>query len=87
MAYTAKLDGEPVTVAVFGNPKNPIPTMAFTMGNGKNIFAYLGITLNLHREPVEMKPNSALMFKYRVAVWDGEVAVETVEKEYENYIR
>jgi hypothetical protein len=80
MAYTAKLNGEPVTVAVFGHPSNPIPTMAFTMGHtGKN-FAYLGITLNLHRQPVEMKPNSSLTFRYRVAVWDGEVTPETVSK-------
>jgi hypothetical protein len=87
MAYTAKLNGEPVTVAVFGNPKNPIPTMAFTMGDGKKVFAYLGITLNLHRQPVEMKANTSLTFRYRVAVWDGEVAIETVEKEYGNYVR
>jgi hypothetical protein len=80
MAYTAKLNGEPVTVAVFGYPSNPIPTMAFTMGDAGKSFAYLGITLNLHRQPVEMKPNSTLTFRYRVAVWDGEVTPETIEK-------
>jgi hypothetical protein len=80
MAYTAKLNGEPVTVAVFGDPSNPIPTMAFTMGDAGKSFAYLGITLNLHRQPVEMKPNSSLTFRYRVAVWDGEVTPETVSK-------
>ncbi|MDR0705486.1 MAG: PmoA family protein [Planctomycetaceae bacterium] len=80
MAYTAKLNGEPVTVAVFGHPSNPIPTMAFTMGDSGKSFAYLGITLNLHRQPVEMKPNSSLTFRYRVAVWDGEVTPETVSK-------
>jgi hypothetical protein len=80
MAYTAKLNGEPVTVAVFGHPSNPIPTMAFTMGDAGKSFAYLGITLNLHRQPVEMKPNSSLTFRYRIAVWDGEVTPETVSK-------
>jgi hypothetical protein len=80
MAYTAKLNGEPVTVAVFGHPTNPIPTMGFTMGDSGKSFAYLGITLNLHRQPVEMKPNSSLTFRYRIAVWDGEVTPETVAK-------
>ncbi|MDR0609720.1 MAG: PmoA family protein [Planctomycetaceae bacterium] len=80
MAYTATLNGEPVTVAVLGDPSNPIPTMAFTMGDTGKSFAYLGITLNLHRQPVEMKPNSSLTFRYRVAVWDGEVTPEMVEK-------
>ncbi|GHT12542.1 hypothetical protein FACS1894170_07480 [Planctomycetales bacterium] len=87
MAYTAKLDGKPVTVAVLGNPKNSIPTMAFTMGGRDNVFAYLGITLNLHREPVEMKPNSSLVFDYRIAVWDGEISPEIVEKEYNAYAK
>jgi hypothetical protein len=83
MAYTAKLNGEPVTVAVFGHPSNPIPTMAFTMGDAGKSFAYLGITLNLHRQPVEMKPNNTLTFRYRVAVWDGEVTPEKIEKFYQ----
>ncbi|MDR2441545.1 MAG: PmoA family protein [Planctomycetaceae bacterium] len=87
MAYTAKLNGEPVTVAVLGYPSNPIPTMAFTMGDTGKTFAYLGITLNLHRQPVEMKPNSSLTFRYIVAVWDGEVTPETVSKIYSDLFR
>ncbi|MDR2756394.1 MAG: PmoA family protein [Planctomycetaceae bacterium] len=85
MAYTAKLHDEPVTVAVMGHPSNPIPTTAFTMGDAGKSFAYLGITLNLHRQPVEIKPNSSLTFRYRVAVWDGETTPETVAKIYSNY--
>jgi hypothetical protein len=50
------------------------------MGDSGKSFAYLGITLNLHRQPVEMKPNSSLTFRYRVAVWDSEVTPETIEK-------
>lgn len=87
MAYTAKLNDEPVTVAVFGHPSNPIPTMAFTMGDTGKSFAYLGITLNLHRQPVEMKPNSSLIFRYRVAVWDGATSRETVAKTYSDFIQ
>ncbi|MDR1959776.1 MAG: PmoA family protein [Planctomycetaceae bacterium] len=85
MAYTAKLNGEPVTVAVFGHPSNPIPTLAFTMGDTGKSFAYLGITLNLHREPVTIEPGTSLVFRYRVAVWDGEVSPETVEKTFTDY--
>ncbi|MDR0870669.1 MAG: PmoA family protein [Planctomycetaceae bacterium] len=84
-AYTAKLQDKPVTVAVFGHPKNPVPTMAFTMGDAGKSFAYLGITLNLHRKPVDVEPGKVLTFNYRVAVWEGEVSAETVEKEYQNY--
>ncbi|MDR2344623.1 MAG: PmoA family protein [Planctomycetaceae bacterium] len=87
MAYTAKLNGKPVTVAVLGHPSNPIPTTAFTMGDTGKSFAYLGITLNLHRQPFEMKPNSSLTFRYRVAVWDGEVTPATIEKTYSNFIK
>ncbi|MDR1959561.1 MAG: PmoA family protein [Planctomycetaceae bacterium] len=87
MAYTAPLNGEPVTVAVLGHSSNPIPTMAFTMGDLSRHFAYLGITLNLHRQPVEMKPNSSLTFRYRVAVWDGEATPETIAKIYDDYVQ
>ncbi|MDR1962290.1 MAG: PmoA family protein [Planctomycetaceae bacterium] len=87
MAYTAKLNGEFVTVAVLGHSSNPIPTMAFTMGDLGKSFAYLGITLNLHRQPLEMKPNSSLTFRYRVAVWDGEVTPETVAKIYDDFVQ
>ncbi|MDR3199628.1 MAG: PmoA family protein [Planctomycetaceae bacterium] len=87
MAYTAKSEGKPVTVAVLGHPSNPIPTMAFTMGDAGKSFAYLGITLNLHRQPVEIKPNSSLTFYYRVAVWDGETTPEIVAKTYSDFAR
>ncbi|MDR1923391.1 MAG: PmoA family protein [Planctomycetaceae bacterium] len=86
LAYTSKLNGEQVTVAVFGHPGNPIPTKGFSMGDSpKGHFAYLGITLNLHRQPVSMKPDSSLTFRYRVVVWDGEATPETVEKTFQQY--
>jgi hypothetical protein len=84
VAYRAKLGDAPVTVAIFGHKENPIPTMAFTKGESRS-YAYLGITLNLHRKPVEMKPNSSLTFRYRVAVWDGEVKPETIENAFLKY--
>jgi hypothetical protein len=80
MAYTAKLDGKPVTVAVFGYSDNPIPTLAFTMGDSGKPFAYLGISLNFHRKPVILKSGESLECNYLIAVWVGEVTAETIEK-------
>ncbi|MDR3233659.1 MAG: PmoA family protein [Planctomycetaceae bacterium] len=85
-ACTAKLHGESVTVAVFGNPKNPVPTLAFTMGDRVAHFKYIGISMNFHREPRQMQPKETMTFNFRVAVWDGEVSPETVEKEYQKSI-
>jgi hypothetical protein len=85
MAYTAKLNGEPVTVAMFGRLENSIPTVAFTMGETGKSFAYMSITLNFHRQPLDLKPDTTLTLDYRVAVWDGEVSAETIEKAYQEY--
>ncbi|MGL4941847.1 MAG: DUF6807 family protein [Thermoguttaceae bacterium] len=80
MAYTAKCDGEPVTVAVFDSAKNLRPMLAFTMGQDGKSFAYISATLDLHREPLVIKKSKPLTLRYRVAVWDGEVSPETVAK-------
>jgi hypothetical protein len=80
MAYTAKLQGKPVTVALYDFPSNPVPMLAFTMGGSGKGFAYLGASLNLHRKPIEMKPNTSLNFNYLIQVWDGEVTPEIIEK-------
>ena len=87
MAYTAKVDGQPVTVALFDHPSNPIPMTAFTMGDAGGPFAYLSATMNLHREPVELKAGETFAIKYRVAVWDGEISPETVEGKYREFVR
>ncbi|GHT26659.1 hypothetical protein FACS18942_04520 [Planctomycetales bacterium] len=84
-AYTAKLNGQQVTVAVLGHPSNPIPTMVFSMGDAGKSFAYLGITLNLHRNPVDVEPEKPLEFRFRIAVWDGETPPEVIEKEYQQF--
>ena len=87
MAYTAKLNGQPVTVAVFDHPSNPVPMTAFTMGDAGGPFAYMSATMNLHRQSVELKTGETFAVSYRVAVWDGEIAPETVEKTYSEYVR
>ena len=87
MAYTAKLDGQPVTVALFAHPSNPKPMLAFTMGDVNSAFAYLSGTMNLHREPVSLKTGETFSVKYRIAVWDGEVLPETVEAKYQEFVQ
>ncbi|MCL2744212.1 MAG: PmoA family protein [Planctomycetaceae bacterium] len=86
-AYTAKLNGQPVTATVFGYSSNPIPTLVFSMGDAGKSFAYLGISLNLHRQPVDVEPEKPLTFRFRVAVWDGETAPEVIEKEYQRFVK
>jgi len=87
MAYTAKLEGEPVTVALFDHPSNPVPMTAFTMGYPDSPFAYLSATMNLHRKPVKLEAGQSFAIKYRIAVWDGEVSRETVEALYREFVR
>ncbi len=69
-AYSSRADGKPVTVALFAHPSNPRPTHFFTMSEP---FAYLGATLNLWKEPLDLKAGAPLDLRYGVAVWDGDV--------------
>jgi len=80
-AYTAKADGKEVTVAMFDAPTNPRPALWFTM---KDSFAYMSATINLWKEPMELK--SPITFKYGVAVWDGTTAAEQIQKIYEQWM-
>ena len=87
MGYTAKVDGEPVTVAVFDHPSNPVPMTVFTMGDGGGAFAYMSATMNMHREPIRLAAGQTFAVKYRVVVWDGEVPPEVVEERYREFVR
>jgi len=82
-AYTAMADGKPVTVVLFEGPSNPRPVLWFTMTKP---FAYLGATLNLHREPLVVEAGKPLTFTYGVAVWDGKVEAEEIEKVYRRWL-
>ena len=86
MAYTARLGEQPVTVALFDHPANPVPMSAFTMGEVSGAFAYLAATMNLHRVPVELKAGETFAVRYRVALWDGEVTPEIVIRAYAEYV-
>jgi hypothetical protein len=82
-AYTARAEGKPVTVAIFDHPANPRhPNRMFTMTPP---FAYLSATLNLWKEPLELKAGAKLKLRYAVAVWDGETPAEQIQSLYEEW--
>ena len=80
-AYTATAEGNrDVTVAMFRGPKNPGDnTVWFTM---KTPFAYLSATKAWHEKPHVLKSGETLSLVYGVAVWDGRVAPDKVDKIY-----
>lgn len=82
-AYTANADGKPITVAMFDHPKNPRhPATFFTM---TKTFAYLSATLNLHKEPLKVISGKPLVLRYAVAVWDGRVEADRIDKLYRQW--
>ncbi len=87
MAYTAKLEGEPVTVAIFDTPENPAPMLAFTMGDAGGHFAYLAATTDLWRKPVRMTiDESSMTFRYGIVVQDGETSAKQMETLYQKWL-
>jgi hypothetical protein len=83
-AYASRVDDKPVTVAMFDHPDNVRhPATWFTMANP---FAYLSATLNLHREPLTLKTAEPLELRYGVALWDGHVEAEKIEKLYQLWV-
>jgi len=82
-AYAAEADGNGVTVAMFDFPGNPRPVLWFTMAKP---FAYLSGTMNLHREPLVVESGKPLTVCYGVAVWDGKVGPDVIEKTYRRWL-
>ena len=82
-AYAAEADGKPVTVAMFDHPSNVRPAWWFIMAKP---FAYLSAALNLHREPLTVEAGKPLVLTYGVAVWDGKVKAEEIEKLYARWL-
>ena len=77
-AYVSKVDDRPVTVAMFDHPKNARPAHFFTM----RPFAYLSATINLWKEPVELKAGAPFDLRYGVALWDAEIDAAQVAEVY-----
>ena len=75
---------KPVTVAMFDHPQNTRPARFFTMSQP---FSYLAATINVWKEPLELKPGKTLDLRYGVALWDGETDRQAVEKLYRKWLQ
>lgn len=83
-AYSAKIDGKLVTVAMFDHPDNPRhPATWFTMATP---FAYMSATLNLHATPMPLKKDLTLELYYGVAAWDGTIDDAQIEETYKIWL-
>lgn len=83
-AYTAEVEGKPVTFALFDHPANlRHPSRMFTMA-GK--FAYLAATLNLWKEPYTLEAARPLELRYGVALWDGRVDAAAIDTLYRHWL-
>lgn len=83
-AYSAEIDGKPVTVAMFDLPANPRhPATWFTM---KDPFAYVAATLALNEQPLTLNAGSTLDLTYGVALWDGATDASAIEALYKKWV-
>jgi len=73
-----------MTFAIFDDPKNPRhPARMFTMSQP---FAYLSATLNLWKEPMELKRGSELDLCYGVAVCNVKLGADKIEELYQRWM-
>ncbi len=80
-AYTAAVDGQPVTVAMLGDPGNPRhATTWFMMAKP---FAYMSATLNLHEEPLLLDTGDKLVLRYAIVAWDGKADRDQIDQAYQ----
>ncbi len=83
-AYTASVDGKPVTIAMFDHPDNaPHRATWFTMTKS---FAYLAATLNLAKEPIQLAADQTMRLRYGIALWDGEIGREQIQEAFQRWI-
>jgi hypothetical protein len=83
-AYTAEVDGQPVTVAMFDHPTNIRSVTWFTM---KSPFAYSSATLRYHEQPLKIEHGKTVDLYYGVAVWDGRVDSTRIEQVYRHWLQ
>lgn len=84
-AYTATIEGKPVTAALFDHPDNPRhPARIFTMTAP---FAYLSATMNVWKEPLVIEPGRTLHLRYGAAACDGRLTAGQVEQLYQQWLR
>lgn len=83
-AYSAPVEGKPVTVAIFDHPANiRHPAKMFTM---LAPFSYMSSTLNFWKEPYSLKKGQPLLLRYGIAAWDGTTDAAQVEKTFQQWL-
>jgi len=82
-AYTARVDGKDVTVAMFDHPRNERHPATWFMMNKP--FAYLSATLALHEQPLKVESDNPLVLRYAVALWDGRIEDAKIEELYKRW--
>lgn len=84
-AYTARANGHPVTVAMFGHPENPRrETLWFTMVEP---FAYLAATLGLQNSQLKLTSEEAIQLTYGIALSDGELGRDELQQLYQAWLQ
>jgi hypothetical protein len=87
----AKVDGEPVTVAILDHPSNPgFPTYWHARGYGLFAANMLGAReFSAGKEVVDftLGPRRSTTFRHRVLVRSGKMQPATVESEYQEFVR
>ncbi len=78
VAARGAVRGQPVTVALLDAGGLARPTLWFTMSRP---FAFVGATLNLHREPLKLEAKSSLTLRWRVVAWDGRAPDTALDEE------
>ena len=91
MMLTGTVDGEAVTLAIFDHPGNPgYPTYWHARGYGlfaANPLGPAGFTDGKARMNFTLEPRQAATFRYRILVLSGSASAETVESEYDKFVR
>ncbi|MCC6145373.1 MAG: PmoA family protein [Candidatus Hydrogenedentes bacterium] len=82
-AVQGMADDKPITVAMFDHPSNARAALWFTMTDP---FAYLSATMNLYREPIEVKHPASFVIQYGVAAFDGAVDAAQIQRAYESWL-
>lgn len=84
-AVHGEVQGNPVTVAMFDAGDNPRhPAAWFTMTSP---FAYLAATLELHEKPLVVAREESLACRYGLALWDGTIGENEIQKAYETWLK
>jgi len=83
-AATGEIGGKSVTVAMWDAPGNPRRAVWFTMTKP---FSYLSATLDLDKQPYELKAGEKMALCYGVAVFDGIATASEIERVREAWLK